>query len=124
MRHLGEFILSEGEKFADLEPVQEDILPRKATGSFDDGLDGWSYMMRNPTKDFALLYFENGSEKPILAGFIPDTQYTLNWYDPVEGVWEKPLSVRTDNKGSLIIPAFPDSHNPSVTDRALKIKKQ
>jgi hypothetical protein len=124
MRHLGEFVLSEGEKYEALEPVQDEILPRKAAGSFDDGLDGWSYMMRNPAKDFALLYFENGSEKPLLEGFIPDTQYSLNWYDPVKGVWEKPLNARTDERGSLIIPVFPDSHNPSVTDWALKIKKQ
>jgi hypothetical protein len=124
MRHLGEFILSEGEKYEALEPVQADILPRKSADSFDDGLDGWSYMMRNSEKDLALLYFENGSVKPSLAGFIPDTQYSLNWYDPVKGAWENPSVVKTDNSGSLIIPAFPDSQNPSVTDWGLKIKKR
>jgi hypothetical protein len=123
MRYLGEFILSEGEKYQALEPVQEDLLPRKANGSFDDGLDGWSYMMRNREKDFALLYFENGSVKPTLKGFNPDALYSLIWYDPVNGKWKKPLTVKADAQGSLIITSFPDSQNPSVTDWALKIKK-
>jgi hypothetical protein len=123
MRHLSEFIMSEGEKYQALEPVQADILPRKATGSFEDGLDGWSYMMRNREKDFALLYFENGSVKPTLSGFIPDKSYSLIWFDPRNGEWEKALSVKTDNKGSLTISSFPDMQNPSVTDWALKIKK-
>jgi hypothetical protein len=122
MKHLGEFVLSEGEKYQALEPVQEDIQPRKAAGSFDDGLDGWSYMMRNSEKDFALLYFERGSVKPILAGFLPDRPYSLIWYDPLKGEWKKPQTVRTDDQGSLTIPSFPDSQNPTVTDWALKIK--
>jgi hypothetical protein len=123
MKHLGEFILSEGDKYQDLEPAQSDIVPRKAAGSFDDGLDGWSYMMRNAEKDFALLYFENGSVKPVLNGFNPGSRYSLIWYDPLKGEWQKPLTVSADVKGSLIIPSFPDSQDPSVTDWALKIKK-
>jgi hypothetical protein len=122
MRHLGEFIMSEGEKYQTLEPAQEDIAPRKASGSFEDGLDGWSYMMRNAEKDFAMLYFENGSVKPVLKGFFPDKQYSLTWYDPRNGEWEKPQTLKTDNQGALTIPFFPDSKNPSVTDWALKIK--
>lgn len=123
MRHLGEFILSEGERYQALEPAQEDILPRKAAGSFDDGLDGWSYMMRNSEKDFALLYFENGSVKPTLTGFIPDIPYSLIWFDPQTGEWHKPITVRTDEHGSLTITSFPDSQDSSVTDWALKIMK-
>lgn len=123
MRHLGEFILSEGENYEALEPVQEELQPRKAAGSFNDGLDGWSYMMRNIEKDLALLYFENGSVKPSLTGFIPDKSYSLIWFDPRKGEWQKPLTVRTDDKGSLTIPSFPDSQNPTASDWALKIKK-
>jgi hypothetical protein len=121
MRHLGDFILSEGEKYQSLVPVQEDLVPRKASGSFEDGLDGWSYMMRTKEKDFALLYFENGSVKPVLKGFIPGKAYSLSWFDPQTGVWEKPFKVKADEKGVLIIPSFPDSHDPSITDWALKI---
>jgi hypothetical protein len=122
MKHLGEFILSEGEKYQALEPVQEDLIPTKAAGSFDDGLDGWSYMMRNREKDFALLYFENGSVKPTLKGFLPDRPYSLRWYDPQTGKWEKPLIVRSDDQGSLTFSSFPDLQSTAVTDWALKIK--
>jgi hypothetical protein len=123
MRHLSEFVLSEGKKYQSLEPAQDDILQRKAEGSFEDGLDGWSYMMRNNEKDLALLYFENKSVLPVLEGFIPDSSYSLMWFDPMTGEWEKALTVKSNNKGSLSIPSFPDSENPSVRDWALKIKK-
>jgi hypothetical protein len=124
MRHLGTFILSEGAKYQSLEPGSGDIHPQKAPGSPDDGLDGWSYMMRNREKDFALLYFENKSVIPEISGFIPDRSYSLFWFDPVSGGWEKPISIRTDKNGSLIIPSFPDKQNPSDTDWALKIKQK
>jgi hypothetical protein len=124
MRHLGEFILSEGEKYQDLEPVQEDLLPRKAAGSFDDGLDGWSYMMRTRGKDFALLYFENASVKPSLEGFTPGKGYSLTWFDPQTGEWGEPFMLKADEQGALIIPSFPDLQNTSVTDWALKILRQ
>ena len=121
MIHLGEFILSEGDKYQDLQPVQEDINPRMADGSFNDGLEGWSYMMRTPKKDLALLYFENSAVKPVLNGFIPGSSYSLIWFDPQNGEWHEPVIVKTDDWGSLSIPSFPDSENPSVADWALKI---
>jgi len=123
MRHLGEFILSEREKYQSLEPAQENIIPRKAEGSYNDGLDGWSYMMRNSSKDLALLYFENGSVKPKLTGFLPDSKYSLIWFETVKGEWKNPVTATTDKDGSLTIDSFPDSKNPSVTDWGLKIKK-
>jgi hypothetical protein len=123
MKHLGNFILSEGNKYQTLEPVQNDIAPRKASGSFDDGLDGWSYMMRNREKDFALLYFENGSEKPYLKGFIPNTKYSLSWFNPTNGIWEKPLTIVADEKGEIKIDSFPNRQNSKINDWALKIEK-
>jgi hypothetical protein len=50
--------------------------------------------------------------------------YSLLWYDPRKGEWEKPLNIRTDDHGALVIPSFPDAQNPSVTDWALKIKTE
>jgi hypothetical protein len=124
MKYLGEFILSESKGYQDLEPVQDDIQPRKAAGSFEDGLDGWSYMMRTPDKEIALLYFENGSVKPVLNGFNPNTQYSLLWFNPQEGQWEEPLTLMSDDNGSLKIPSFPDSQDITETDWALKIKRR
>lgn len=123
MKYLSKFMLSEGMKYQVLKPAQDDILQRKAEGSFDDGLDGWSYMMRNNEKDLALLYFENKSVLPVLEGFNPGSSYKLIWYDPLTGEWKEPLTVKSNSNGSLAIPAFPDSKNPSVRDWALKIKE-
>ncbi len=69
MQYLANFILSEGNKYQNLQLASDDINPQKAPGSPPRGLDGWSYMMRTPEKDFALLYFENKAVKPILNGF-------------------------------------------------------
>jgi hypothetical protein len=87
MQYLASFILSEGERYMDLQPASENIFPEKAPGSPEDGLDGWSYMMRTSEKDFALLYFENQAALPELSGFIPVTTYVLRWYNPSTGQW-------------------------------------
>lgn len=46
MRGLGTFILSEGPRYRDLQLASDDLSPRKATGSSETGLDGWSFLMR------------------------------------------------------------------------------
>ena len=121
MQHLNKFILSEGKKYQNLQPASKDINPQKATGSPEKGLDGWSYMMRTPEKDFALLYFENQSVLPELSGFKPYTSYSLYWFDTVNGKWENPVTIKTDKKGILVLPEFPDKQNPFVIDWAMKI---
>jgi len=87
MQHLNAFIQSEGRRYQDLLLASDQIFPRKATGSPEDGLDGWSYMMRTAEKDFALLYFENKSVVPKLKGFAPGKTYKLTWFDPLNGKW-------------------------------------
>jgi hypothetical protein len=77
MHHLAAFTLSEGSKYQQLQPASQNINPRKAPGSPDRGLDGWSFMMTTPDKDFALAYFENKAVLPTLSGFKPDTSYNL-----------------------------------------------
>ena len=121
MQYLKKFILSEGNKYQDLVPAYKDIDPRKAPGSPEKGLDGWAYMMRTAGKDFALLYFENQSVLPVLKGFKPKTSYFLRWYDTMNGEWKDPVTVTTDKKGTLVLPAFPDNQNPSDIDWAAKI---
>jgi len=123
MQYLNAFILSEGNKYQNLQPAYKDISPRKASGSPGMGLDGWSYMMRSPEKDFALLYFENQSVVPELSGFVPNTKYSLIWYIPTKGEWKDPVVIQSDKEGTLIIPFFPDKQNPSVIDWAAKIIK-
>ncbi len=121
MQHLASFILSEGNKYQQLQPSSQNINPQKAPGSPDRGLDGWSYMMRTPEKDFALLYFENQSVLPTLNGFKPNTSYQFQWFNPRDGKWEKSIDIKSDEKGVLKLPAFPDGKNPSSIDWAAKI---
>jgi len=121
MRHLKEFILSEGKKYEELQLAREDVQPNKAPGSPEEGLDGWSYMMRTPEKDFALLYFENKSVLPSLLNFKPNTSYYFRWFNTINGEWKEKIVIKSDEKGTLKIPDFPDGQNPSSKDWAAKI---
>lgn len=92
-----------------------------APGSPEDGLDGWSYMMRTIEKDFALLYFENKSVAPRLKGFSPGKIYTLTWFDPINGQWQKATSITADSEGNIDIPGFPQDEKNASRDWAAKI---
>jgi len=124
MRHLSSFIMSEGDKYQKLELSSQNIHPQKAPNSPENGLDGWSFMMRTPAKDFALLYFENQSILPRLSKFIPRTSYYIQWFNPSNGEWRENITVNTDNSGMLFLPKFPDGQNPSTRDWAVKILKK
>lgn len=121
MQHLNSFMLSEGDEYQKLQPASKDIDPQKAPGSPETGLDGWSYMMRTPEKNFALLYFENQSILPELNGFKPRISYSLYWFNPLKGEWKDPITVKTDINGKMVLQEFPDEKNPSVVDWAAKI---
>jgi hypothetical protein len=121
MQHLATFILSEGDKYQQLQPGSKNIHPRKAPNSPPMGLDGWSYMMCTPEKDFVLLYFENQAVLPTLSGFKPDTTYRFQWFNPSTGQWKKSVTIKTDEKEILSLPEFPDGKNPCAIDWAAKI---
>jgi hypothetical protein len=115
--------LSEGNKYQQLQLSSGNIHPQKAPNSPERGLDGWSFMMRTAEKDLALLYFENQAVLPTLSGFKPDTSYRFQWFNPRNGQWGKSIAVKTDERGILTPPGFPDGQNPSVTDWAAKIRQ-
>ena len=124
MQHLHSFVVSAGEKFQDLQPARDDVHPNKAPGSPPTGLDGWAYMLRTADQELAMLYFENDSVLPVLSGLKPKAVYTFKWFDPRTGEWKPAERVKTDRKGNLHIPLFPDGQNPSATDWAAIISKQ
>jgi len=121
MRGLGDFVLSEGARYGDLELASDALEPRKARGSSEQGLDGWSFMMRTPGRDLALLYFENKAERPRSSGWKPNTRYRLSWYDPRDGAWGTSVELRSDSLGVLALPAFPDGGEVASMDWAAKI---
>jgi hypothetical protein len=121
MQHMRDFILSEGGDYQRLQLVRQDVQPHKAADAPEDGLDGWAYMMRTPDKSLAFLYFENNSVLPTLHNFVPGSDYSFQWYNPVIGDWKANMLIKADDKGMLRVPDFPESEDRESNDWAAKI---
>jgi len=121
MQHLGEFILSEGARYQNLVPASGDLQPRFAPGAIDDGLDGWTFMMRTADRSFALLYFEHKAVRPQVAGLVPSTRYRWTWFNPRDAGWLEPIELSSDSDGTLSTPEFPASDPAVINDWAAKL---
>lgn len=121
MQHLHAFILANGPRYQDLLLASDQLEPRKAPGSPEDGLDGWSYMMRTANTDLSLLYFENQAVLPRLHGYLPGKRYRLAWFNPVNGEWHKTIAVTADTDGMLALLQFPDGGKTATRDWAARI---
>jgi hypothetical protein len=123
MQHLKTFVLSEGVRYRELELAAGDIEPRSIPDAKGDGLDGWSFLMRTPARDFALAYFERRALRPSLKGFTAGARYRWTWFEPVTGAWSKPLTLRADAAGVLVAPAFAPGGGAAERDVVAKIVK-
>ena len=121
MQHLRSFVLSEGARYQELTLASQDLQPRRIADSPADGLDGWSFLMRTPARDFALAYFESTARLPRLAGFTPLTNYRWRWFDPRSGEWSREWKVRADAQGVIQAPASPAGGNQAASDVAAKL---
>ncbi len=121
MRGLGDFMLSEGARYRELQLASDDLQPRKARGSSEQGLDGWSYLMRTPGRDLGFLYFENRAERGRSSGWTPNARYRFTWFDPRTGTWGAPLDLKADRRGVLRLPAFPGGEDVAGSDWAAKV---
>jgi hypothetical protein len=121
MRGLRDFILSEGARYRDLQLASDDLSPRRAPGSSDRGLDGWSFLMRTPGRDFGFLYFENRAERARSTGWTPGGRYRFDWYDPREGAWRESVELVADGQGGVQFPPFPGGEEVAGTDWAARI---
>jgi hypothetical protein len=121
MQHLRTFVMSEGRLYQSLEPASQDIQPRAMPGALADGLDGWSFLARVKTREFALAYFENRAPRPRLAGFEPGGRYRWTWFDPESGRWGRTAVLRADADGNLSAPPFPSGGVAATRDIAAKI---
>jgi len=108
MRHLRDFVLSEGARYQELALASDDLDPRASASAVANGLDGWSYLMRTPDRRFALAYFELKAAAPRIAGMTAGARYRWSWFDPQTGRWLKPLVVAANAQGVLKAPALPD----------------
>ena len=120
MAPLRDFVLSEGAAYQELELARDDVRPNAAPGAHPNGLDGWSYMMRTPDRQLALLYFEHAAVHPTLHGFAPGAAYTLVWVDPASGERLTPVALAADADGVLRPPPFPETDR-QYTDWAAAI---
>jgi hypothetical protein len=121
MQHLKAFVMSEGARYQELTLASQDLQPRSIPDALADGLDGWSFLMRTPQRDFALAYFENKALRPKLAGFAPGTNYHWTWFDPRTGEWSRARAIRSDAAGVIEAPPFPAGGNQAAADVAAKI---
>ncbi len=121
MQWLGKFVLSEGTRYRDLLLASDDLTPRKAEGSKDNGLDGWEFLMRTQDKDFGLLYFENKARRARSRGWNSNTAYRFTWYNTRTGEWQPPVTLQSDAAGEVSLPAFPGGEEIASTDWAAKI---
>ena len=121
MRGLGAFVLSEGTRYRDLQLASDDLSARKAPGSSETGLDGWSFLMRTPDKTLGLVYFEHRAQRGRASGWTPRGRYRFTWFDPRAGQWGASVDLVADDTGTLSQPAFPGGQDVAPTDWAAKI---
>jgi hypothetical protein len=121
MAHLRDFVLSEGERYQELGLAADAISARKEANPLDDGLDGWTFMMRTPDRDLALLYFEERADSVTLSGFPANSRYRWTWFNPRKGGWLDPVEIVTDVAGTLHWPAFPIGEADVINDWAAKL---
>ena len=123
MQHLKAFVLSEGDRYQQLQLAAQDISPRSIPNALDDGLDGWSFLMRTPDRQFALAYFENKALRAQLKGFTPNARYRWQWFNTRTGEWNTPIELKTSADGALKAPAFAVGGEQASVDVAAKILK-
>lgn len=121
MQHLKTFVMSENDRYQQLQLASDDLQPRSIPDALADGLDGWSFLMRTAQRDFALAYFENKALRPQLKGFTANARYKWTWFDPRTGTWGKALELKADGSGTLAAPSFPDGGGQATRDIAAKI---
>jgi len=121
MQWLGKFMLSEGTRYRDLLLASEDLIPRKASDSKPNGLDGWAFLMRTKDKDFGLLYFENKARQARTAGWNPGAAYRFIWFNPQTGEWHASQMLNADARGEVQLPPFPVGGEVATVDWAAKI---
>ena len=120
MRHLKTFLLSEEQKYQDLVPCSERILPNQSAGP--KVTTGWAYGAATPENDLLMLYFEKGCPQAVVTGVNPKAKYNANWFDPRNGRWiHVDIPQVAEETGRIILPPFPDNTDLSGMDWAIKL---
>ena len=117
MRHLKRFILSEGQRYQDLQPALDLVTPNKSNGPKTNV--GWAYCACTGQRDIYLLYFERGCPPATVSGLRPEARYQTLWFNPRTGRWCNADLVTANAQGVINLPEFPDK--TCQEDWALKL---
>jgi len=109
IRHLKTFAFIKGERYRQLEPLAELVMPNKTGPDF--GYTGWSYCARTPDKDLFLIYFEH--DAPLAAklrGVEAGARYIPRFFDPRSGDWHQAGAPITVARSAVLdLPERPDT---------------
>jgi hypothetical protein len=121
MRHLKQFVLSEGSGYQQLVPAA-DLLTPSRTGKPKSCL-GWAYCARTDDRKLFMLYFEKECPQATVSGARTGGRYVARWFDPRTGKWigKTGTALIASADGRIILPPFPDRSKKSRTDWALKL---
>ena len=119
MRHLKTFVLSEGRRYQDLQPLIDSLQPNRSGDP--KGFLGWAFAAGTAGRDLFLIYFEQDCPAATLAGTQAGRGYRTQWFHPATGVWLDAQTVKADAKGTVKLPPFPDTPEKSAGDWAMKL---
>jgi hypothetical protein len=119
MRHLNEFVLSEGKRYQELVPAMELVEPNRM--GKPNTCVGWAYCARTKRKDLFLLYFEKDCPRGTVSGLAANASYQVNWFDPRTAKWMEGGKLTADAAGKVRLPTFPGGEETAMEDWAVKL---
>ncbi|WP_164854797.1 DUF4038 domain-containing protein [Devosia sp. 1566] len=109
VQHLKSFATVLGQRYLELEPDVELIVPNKTGPGF--AYKGWNYCARTQDRSWFMLYFE--ADAPIeakLRGVTAGDRYRPRFFDPRSGQWSEPgETIEVPRSSVLPLPPRPDS---------------
>ena len=109
VQHLRNFATVLGQRYLELEPDAELVVPNKSGPGFS--YKGWSYCARTADRSWFMLYFE--ADAPVearLRGVAAGTRYRPRFFDPRSGGWSEPGEIIEVPRSSVLpLPPRPDS---------------
>jgi hypothetical protein len=126
VQYMEPFMLSEGNRYQNLEPVSDNLNPRYSAANKTYNLDGRAHMLRTPDKKLCYLYFEGNCDKATVSGLLANQTYEAKWYSPRTGVWSDigNGSLTANGSGEITLPDFPGglSRTADNSDWAARLK--
>ncbi len=116
-----EFVFSEGERFQHLELASKDLSNARTEAI---KMDSWAFMLRDPNRELAFLYFEDKTSRQTVSGMLANSEYRAQWYNPRTGEWSDMGDgvLVADANGNIDMPYYPSGKDISENDWAAKLK--